>query len=268
MASYAAVMAGANNFMFSVGRASLWIYTFSLLRNTPRTSKRVKLPSQRHLEKILYALIAAELLITNPLAWLSGYELDLGNVDGYRRVTRVLMVINSVQSASLGFGMTYFGGQMVGIAQENRDEMNEEGGLGSDTATLLNVKLGTAILKMQMTNMAAMNSLGFFSLVLIVYAFIPDTLMGCMWWSKLQMFGGQVGAPCLFAMSNIVILWAELQPDEIPSDMWGLVQKLREESQKNLPNVKLFDGDAGKGQEPRLVSVRETDEEEALNVEK
>ncbi|KAJ3157912.1 hypothetical protein HDU89_000291 [Geranomyces variabilis] len=268
IASQPAAMAALNNLMWSIGRVSLWIYTFSLLRNTPRTSKRVKLPSQRHLEKIMRALIAVDLLLATPLAALSGHELSVGSISGYQRWALAMGLCDCVQNATLGVGMWYFGGQMVMVAQENRDEMKELGALKSESAEMLNAKLDHAILKMQMTNMAAMSTLTFFALLTAVYAFIPDTLMGCLWWSKLQMLGGHAGAPGLFAMSHIVILWAELQADEVPKDMLGILHKLRVDYYSRKGPSKLAKGEnaaaaasSAAGRE-ELGIVREVIEEE------
>ncbi|KAJ3173790.1 hypothetical protein HDU88_002879 [Geranomyces variabilis] len=260
IASQPAAMAALNNLMWSVGRVSLWIYTFSLLRNTPRTSKRVKLPPQRHLEKIMRTLIVVDLLLATPLAALSGHELSVGSISGYQRWALAMGLCDCVQNATLGVGMWRIG-----------DEMKELGALKSESAEMLNARLDHAILKMKMTNMAAMSTLTFFALLTAVYAFIPDTLMGCLWWSKLQMLGGHAGAPGLFAMSHIVILWAELQPDEVPKDMLGILHKLHVDFYSRKSTFKLAKaksaGAASSAGREELGTVRQVSEGEEKVVE-
>ncbi|KAJ3151137.1 hypothetical protein HDU89_002349 [Geranomyces variabilis] len=192
-----------------------------MLLSTPNSTTKRR-PPTKTLSLILRALIIAELCLTTPFAAWSGQRLLQGDIYMYQVLTGVVNALHSVQSASLGIGMWFFGGQMVEIATENRNEMKASLRT-SKSSHNLDEKLGKAILKMQMMNLSAMSSLGWQALILLVFAFMPEKLQSVQWWSLIQCAMGFVGVTSFFACAQIVVLWAEFHPKEMPEDMVGIL---------------------------------------------
>ncbi|KAI8585145.1 hypothetical protein BDZ88DRAFT_492168 [Geranomyces variabilis] len=237
------LMAAWECFPWTVGRSSLWIYTFAMLLSTPNSTTKRR-PPTKTLSLILRALIIAELCLTTPFAAWSGQRLLQGDIYMYQVLTGVVNALHSVQSASLGIGMWFFGGQMVEIATENRNEMKASLRT-SKSSHNLDEKLGRAILKMQMMNLSAMSSLGWQALILLIFAFMPEKvlsrvqrekhlqdfaedvfsfqLQSVQWWSLIQCAMGFVGVTSFFACAQVVVLWAEFHPKEVPEDMVGIL---------------------------------------------
>ncbi|KAJ3151304.1 hypothetical protein HDU89_002143 [Geranomyces variabilis] len=221
-----------------IGRSALWILTFSMLRNTPRTAVSVKLPSIEYSDFMLRGFIIAELLTTAPLSLAAGITMEKGRFDAYFILNAILNTAHMVQALTLATAMWYFGGQMVRIAQENRMEMRSQGGVdGLANVGNLDAKLGKAILKMQITNLAAQLSLGWYSLMLVIYAHVPDWSMSIKWWSLFQCISGYVFVPAMFWASQTVILWAEFKPKEVPNDMIGILNVMRERRKPRLSSL-------------------------------
>ncbi|KAJ3158672.1 hypothetical protein HDU86_002637 [Geranomyces michiganensis] len=212
-----------------IGRSALWILTFSMVRNTPRTTTSVKLPSNALSDFMLRGFIIAELLITAPLSLGAGIAFEKRKFDAYFIINAILNTCHIIQTVILGSGMWFFGGQMVSLAQQNRMEMKSQRGLdGLASVMNLDAKLGKAIVKMQMSILAGILSLGWYTINLVLFAHLPDWSMSIRWWSTMQCISGYVLVPVLFWGAQIVILWAEIKPKETPTDVAGLLTVIRD----------------------------------------
>ncbi|KAJ3020890.1 hypothetical protein HKX48_009572 [Thoreauomyces humboldtii] len=139
-------------FPWTIGRSSLWIYLMSMVLSTPRTSINVHIPSTHALHTMLRCFIIAELCGSTPCSAFAGWRLMQGDVHGFVIATGLQNTLHAVQSILLdsGLGTWYFGGQMIRVAQEGREEMATEITKDYQNAgKALDEKLGKAITKVR-----------------------------------------------------------------------------------------------------------------------
>ncbi|KAJ3022237.1 tRNA-splicing endonuclease subunit [Thoreauomyces humboldtii] len=220
---------GWQNFPWTCGRSALWAYIITIAQTTPRSGDvKVYLPKDQTLTLFLRAIVFIELITTTPIAIAAGWAYDTGGDDRTFYVLALFVnLINCVLSASLAGGTWFFGKQMVLIVQESVRNLQgslKPSGLSSVATqrTSVEVRLSKTVLKMKMTNLAILCSLGWYSGILIVYSFIPDTMIANPWWAVIQCFGGYLA----FFVVQLVTLWAEFFPPDEPGDVASLLHSL------------------------------------------
>ncbi|KAJ3137040.1 hypothetical protein HDU90_002211 [Geranomyces variabilis] len=222
------------NLPWSFARLGFWVYIISVAQTTPRTGDRIYIPKGRHMNIFLRIIVFAEVFGTTPFAAAAGYAYDqYGNGKGFYILSAVVNVINAILSATLATGIYFYGKQMLIIVEHSMQGLRASMttiGLSSVATqrSSVEVRLSKALIKMKMMNMASMGSLIWYSSVLTLYAFIPDTMLAARWWSIWQCTGGYLGVPLILWTSQVVILWAEFFPPETPGDCASIIKSLHD----------------------------------------
>ncbi|KAJ3166325.1 hypothetical protein HDU88_003549 [Geranomyces variabilis] len=219
------------NLPWSFARLGFWVYIISVAQTTPRTGERIYIPKGRHMDIFLRVIVFAEVFGTTPFAAAAGYAYDqYGNGKGFYILSAVVNVINAILSATLATGIYFYGKQMLVIVEHSMQGLRAS----MTTIGLSSVATQRSSVEMKMMNMASMGSLMWYSCVLTLYAFIPDTMLAARWWSIWQCTGGYLGVPLILWTSQIVILWAEFFPPETPGDCASIIKSLHDEGTRTV----------------------------------
>ncbi|KAJ3180955.1 hypothetical protein HDU87_001603 [Geranomyces variabilis] len=135
--------------------------------------------------------------------------------------------MHSVESLALATGLWLFGGQIIQIAEEGRKALKA-------TGNTLDVKLSRSILKLKVTRFAAVSSLAWNGVILTAFAFRHEAIFQILWWSICQCAIGFVGVTSLFAISQVVMIWAEFNPKRAQPDTFDILRTIHTQQESRV----------------------------------